>query len=136
MTPQQLQARTRRFSVDVIRFFRKLPRTEEARVIGRQLLRAATSVGANYRAVCRGKSDPDFIFKLGVCIEEADETAYWFEILVDAAIVPQHMVANLHREAGELTRILVASRRTVQARLRKARAEREANRKSEIKNQK
>jgi four helix bundle protein len=118
MTPQQLQTRTKRFAINVIRFSRKLPRTEEARVIGRQLVRAGTSVGANYRAVCRGKSDPDFIFKLGICIEESDETAYWLELLLEAGMVSEEMVANLRQEADELTRIFVASRERVRARLR------------------
>jgi four helix bundle protein len=119
MTPQQLQVRTKRFAIDVIRFSRKLPRTEEARVIGRQLLRAGTSLGANYRAVCRAKTDADFIYKLGVCVEESDEAAYWVEILAEAEIVSTQAGADLLGEATQLTRIFVASRETVRARVRR-----------------
>jgi four helix bundle protein len=134
MTPEELRRRTKRFALDVIRFNRQLPRTDEARVIGRQLLRAGTAVGANYRSVCRARSDPEFIAKLGVVIEEADETAYWLEILVEAEIVPQRTVANVLREADELTRIFVASRETVRARLRTRR--RKQNGKSQVTNHK
>lgn len=81
-------------------------------MIGRQLLRAGTAVGANYRAVCRPRSGPDFIAKLGLVIEEADETAYWLEVLVEARIVPHSVAGDLMREAEELTRIFVTSRAT------------------------
>jgi four helix bundle protein len=83
MTPQQLKARTKRFALDVIRFCPTLPRTYEARRIAGQLFSAGTAVGAGYRAVCRCKSDPDFIAKLGSCIEEADESGYWLEIAIE-----------------------------------------------------
>ena len=75
MTPDELRQRTRQFAMAIIRFRRRLPATEESRAIGRQLIRAGTAVGAAYRAVCRCKSDPDFIAKLGTAIEEADEPA-------------------------------------------------------------
>jgi four helix bundle protein len=130
MTPEELKRRTKRFAVETIRFHRTLPRTEETRVIGRQLLRAASSVGANYRAVCRAKTDSDFIYKLGVCIEESDEAGYWVEILVEAEIIPASQGRDLIREADELTRILVASRETVRARVRRRRTAHE----SKIKN--
>ena len=137
MTPDELKKRTKRFALDIIRVQRKLPRTEEARVIARQLLRAGTSIGANYRSVCRAKTDPDFVFKLGVCVEESDEAAYWLEILVDAEILARRIVAELLREADELTRIFVASRETVRARIRRANHARAAikNQKSKITNQ-
>ena len=130
MTPEELKRRTKRFAVETIRFHRTLPRTEETRVIGWQLLRAASSVGANYRAVCRAKTDSDFIYKLGVCIEESDEAGYWVEILVEAEIIPASRGRDLIREADELTRILVASRETVRARVRRRRTAHE----SKIKN--
>ena len=121
MTPAQMCQRTRRFAVDIIRFCRKLPRTEEGLVIQRQLLRAGTSVGAHYRAVCRCRSDADFIAKLGGAIEEADESGYWLELLVEAAIISSGVAKPLLREADELTRIFVASRETARknARMRK-----------------
>ena len=112
MPPEQLRARTRAFAVAVIRFYRTIPKTEEGRIIGRQLLKAATSAGANYRAACRPKSDADFISKVGTALEEADESAYWMEVLVEADIVTAATVEPLYREADELTRILAASRTT------------------------
>jgi len=132
MTPDELKARTKRFAVDVIRFYRAVPRTDEGRVIGNQLLRAGTAVGAHYRAVCRARSDAEFIARLGGAIEEADESGYWLELLVEGELKPKAAVATLWRESDELTRIFVASRETAR---RRVRARRE-NQKSKIKNQK
>ena len=89
-----------------------LERTYDAQTIRMQIVRAGTAVGANYRAVCRSRSGRDFIAKLGVVIEEVDETSYWLEILVDGEIVTASAVSALRREADELTRIFVASRVT------------------------
>jgi four helix bundle protein len=80
---EELRIRTKSFAVRIVKLFRSLPRTEEARVIGRQLLRSGTSVAANYRAVCRSRSRAEFIAKVGVVVEEADETVLWLELLVD-----------------------------------------------------
>ena len=121
MTPEELRTRTKRFAIDVIGSCRTLPQTDESRVVRRQLLKAGTSVGANYRAVCRARTDPEFIAKLGIVIEEADESAYWLEILVDARIVKPVATANLHREADELTRIFVSSRTTISRRVARVR---------------
>src|SRR5260370_32523356 len=82
----KMQERTMAFAVQVVKFFVKLPKTNEARVPGKQLLRAGTSVGANYRAVCRAKSDADFISKMGTVVEEADESGFWLELLENAAV--------------------------------------------------
>jgi four helix bundle protein len=112
MAPEELRQRTRRFAVGVIRFCRTLPRTDEAKIVGRQLLRSGTGVGSNYRAACRPRSDADFIAKLGTAIEEADETAFWLEVLVEAATVRERATESLYRECDELIRILVASRET------------------------
>jgi four helix bundle protein len=133
MTPQQLKARTKRFALDVIRFCPSLPRTYEGRRIAGQLFSAGTGLGAAYRAVCRSKSDPDFIAKLGTCIEEADESGYWLEIATEAGFVTQTVAAALLRESDELTRIFVASRETVRERLRANK--RAPNRQSTITNQ-
>ena len=116
MPPDQLRARTKRFSVFVVRFCRVLPRTDEGRILSRQLLRAGTGVGANYRATCRPRSDADFIAKLGNVIEECDECAFWLELMVELGLASQARVAALLNEADELTRIFVASRRTVRNR--------------------
>jgi four helix bundle protein len=118
MTPEELRKRTKKFAADTVRFWRTLPRSEDARVIGRQLLRAGTSVGANYRAVCRKRSDADFIAKLGVAIEEADEAGFWIELLVEVEIVTPKRVERLLGEAEELVRIFVASRETARANAR------------------
>jgi len=83
---EKMQLRTMDFAVQAVRFFAKLPKTEEARILGRQLLRAGTSVGANYRAVCRAKSNADFISKMGTVLEEADESGFWLELMENAAV--------------------------------------------------
>ena len=104
-----MQARTKKFAIEIIKFFAKLPKTEEARVLGRQLLRSGTSVAANYRAVCRAKSHADFISKLGTTVEEADESLLWLELLEDSAVCAGPVVAPLKAEADELVRILQTS---------------------------
>jgi four helix bundle protein len=109
---EALKQRTRAFGLRVIRLFRALPRSGEALVIGRQLLRSGTSVGANYRAVCRARSNAEFVAKLGVVIEEADESLYWLELLEAAEILSSKQVASLHAEGNELTAIFVTARET------------------------
>jgi len=84
---ETFKKRTKKFVVDNIRFFRTLPKTEEAKIIGRQLLRSSSSVGANYRAACRARSQAEFLSKLSTVAEEADESAFWMEILIEAEIV-------------------------------------------------
>ncbi len=112
MTPDELKRRTRQFGLRVIRLVEALPKTQTAAVIGRQLVRCGTSVGANYRAACRGKSKADFIAKLGTVEEEADESIYWLEMLVEAKVVKFNQVEKLLVEANELTAIVAASRKT------------------------
>lgn len=109
---EELKKRTKQFVIRVIKLFRSLPKTEEARIIGRQLLRSATSVAANYRAVCRARSKPEFIAKLGLVVEEADESALWLELLVEAAIEPEDRLDGLMPESRELLGIFAASQRT------------------------
>ncbi len=108
----KMQARTKTFAVQIVKFFGKLPRTDEARVLGRQLLRSGTSVAANYRAVCRAKSNADFISKMGTVVEESDESLLWLELLEEAGICHAAQVAALKREADELVRILQTSLNT------------------------
>src|SRR5690349_2382083 len=108
----ELKARTKEFALRVIRLTRSLPACPEGRVIGGQLLRCATSVAANYRAVCRARSRADFVAKLGIVIEEADEAAFWLELLVDAEIIPAHKLSGLQSEANQLVAIFNASRAT------------------------
>lgn len=104
-----LKERTKQFALRVLRLYRALPRHDDARVIGRQLLRSGTSVGANYRAACRARSRAEFVAKLGIVLEEADETVFWLELLQESAIVSTRQWAPLVQEAQELTSIFVAS---------------------------
>ncbi len=109
---KELQIRTKTFAPTIIRMSRKLPKTEEARIIGRQVLRSGTSVAANYRAVCRARSKAEFAAKLSVVVEEADETVFWLELLVESGIFPEERARGLIDEAKELLAIFVASRHT------------------------
>ena len=110
-----LKDRTKRFALQVIRLCRTLPRSQETTIISRQLLRSATSVGANYRAVCRARSTADFVSKLGIVLEEADETLFWIELLVESAAVHPEQIAAVRREANELVSTFVASLRTAKS---------------------
>jgi four helix bundle protein len=109
MKHQNLQIRTKQFALQVIRFCEGLPKDETSRILARQLLRSGTSVGANYRAACLAKSKPTFISKLGDVLEEADESGFWIELLVDSGKVSPEPAAPLQSEAKELVAILVAS---------------------------
>ena len=109
MSYENLRRRTKQFGLDVIRMVEKLPHDEVSRILGRQLLRSGTSVGANYRAACRAKSTADFISELGNVEEEADESGYWLEMLVDAQKVLPGTATPLIQEASELTAIAVSS---------------------------
>ena len=107
-----MQRRTKAFAVQVIKFFVKLPKTDEARVVGRQLLRSGTSVAANYRAVCRAKSRADFISKMGTVVEETDETLLWLELLEEAEVCANPKLNVLKTETDELLRIFSTSLNT------------------------
>jgi len=109
---EQLKLRTKQFALRIVRLFKALPRQEEARVIGRQVLRSGTSVGANYRAVCRARSPKEFVAKMGVVVEEVDETVFWLELLVEAGTVPAAKLAGLMREANELLAMFAAAYHT------------------------
>ncbi len=110
------KSRTKKFALDVIRLVESLPRNGTAQIVGRQLLRCGTSVGANYRAACRGRSTSDVIAKLGIVEEEADETTTWMELLEDSGIREQRQVAALKKEADELIAMTVASIKTLRNR--------------------
>ncbi|MDR3674160.1 MAG: four helix bundle protein [Acidobacteriota bacterium] len=116
-SPDDLRIRTKEFALRIIKLFRALPRTEEARVLGRQILRSGTAVAANYRSACRGRSRADFISKIGITVEEADETAFWLELLIDAGIVKKVRLEKLLVEANELVRIFQATRTTAKVRI-------------------
>jgi four helix bundle protein len=110
---QTFKRRTRDLGVRVIRLVDSLPRQRSADLLGRQLLRSATSVGANYRAACRGKSRADVISKLSIVEEEADESIYWLELLVDVGILASETVQDLLTEATEILAMTVASIKTM-----------------------
>jgi four helix bundle protein len=109
---EELRDRTKRFALRIVRLFRHLPRTTEAQVLGKQLLRSGTSIGANYRACGRARSKAEFISKMSIVVEEADETVFWIECLIESGIVKQELLSELLGEANELLAIFAASRRT------------------------
>jgi four helix bundle protein len=114
-----LQLRTRQFALDIVRLSDGLPRSRTGEVFGRQLLRSATSVAANYRAACRAKSPADFISKMGTVEEEADESQFWLEMLRDTDLLQPERLLPLIKESDELIAMVVASIRTAKQRLRK-----------------
>ncbi len=109
MNNENLKLRTKQFALRIIKLVESLPKDEVSKILGRQLLRAGTSVGANYRAVCRSKSVADFISKMGTVEEEADECGYWMELLVEAGKVKAAKASALMQEADELTAIAISS---------------------------
>ena len=128
MTSQQLRARTKAFAVRVIKLVDALPRSLAGQVVGRQLLRSATSVGANYRAACRSQSRPEFAAKLSIVVEEADEALYWLELTEETGLLKAELLTKIIKEANELVAIMLASRKTAK------RPDRSVNRKSAIEN--
>ena len=111
----EMQRRTKRFAIRIVKFFGTLRRTDEGRVLGRQLLRSGTSVAANYRAACRSKSQADFISKLGTVVEETDESLLWLELLESAEICSAPQVSAPKAEADELVRIFQTSLNTAKS---------------------
>ena len=112
---RDLAQRTKRFALSVVRMYCSLPKRTEAQVLGKQMLRSGTSVGAHYREAMRARSSAEFVSKLEGGLQELEETTYWLELLQEADIVPSAAVAPLHDEAQQLTAILVASVRTTKA---------------------
>ena len=104
---QGLQTRTRKFALRIVKLFRALPKTDDARILGKQLLRSGTSIGANYGAGCRARSRAEFVAKLGIVQEEADETAFWLELMRDAGIFPGAKLGEVVKEAKEFVAILL-----------------------------
>ena len=127
MTQQEMKERTKRFALRIIKLVDALPTTTSAQVIGKQLIRSGTSVGANYRSACRAKSTPDFISKLSIVEEEADESIFWMELLVDSNLVKSSLLVDLMNEGDHLLAIVVSAIKT---------SKRKRNPKSEIPNPK
>jgi four helix bundle protein len=107
-----LKQRTKAFAVRVFKLCRKLERDEQGRIVGRQLMRAASSVAANYRAACRCRSHADFVAKIGVVLEEADESAFWLEFLPEIGLLRPELLDNLRDEANQLVAIFAKSQHT------------------------
>ncbi|MRX46080.1 four helix bundle protein [Pedobacter puniceum] len=107
------KSRTKQFVIDNIALFRLLPKTEEAKIIGKQLLRSSSSVGANYRAACRARSKAEFYSKLSIVVEEADESAFWLEVLVESQILKIVQVERLLKEANKILKVVASARKTV-----------------------
>ena len=116
MNQELFKARTRKLALDVIGLVESLPRSRTADVIGRQLLRSGTSIGANYRAACRGKSKADVISKLAIVEEEGDETIYWMELLIESKMLEPSCVNLLLKESNEIVAMVVASIKTLRGR--------------------
>lgn len=108
----ELKQRTKDFAIRVVKLYRSLPHTPDAQTLGKQVLRSGTSVAANYRAVCRARSKADFISKMGVVLEEADETVFWLELLVETGVLNADRTNDLLKEANELLAVFGASLRT------------------------
>lgn len=115
MTEEEFKNRTKAFAAEIIRLVDELPSKNTARIIGGQLVRSATSIGANYRSACRAKSKADFVAKLAIVEEEADETIYWLELLILARYVDASRVNDLLKEAEVFVRISVSSIRTIRS---------------------
>jgi four helix bundle protein len=118
MNPEEMRKTTKIVALNIITLVSELPETRIFRVIGNQVLRCGTSMGANYRAACRARSKPDFISKMGIVLEEADETAYWLELLSAANLVPHARVEGLIKEAYEFVAMSVASIKTTRTKPR------------------
>ncbi|HEY5552043.1 MAG TPA: four helix bundle protein [Opitutaceae bacterium] len=129
MNENELKQRTKTFALRVLKLIDSLPGTRSGRILANQLGRSGTSVGANYRSACQSRSTAEMISKLAVVEEEADESGFWMELIAGHGLVAARKIASLHKEAGELTAIMVASRRTLSKRSNKSKIE---NRKSKM----
>jgi four helix bundle protein len=117
MTEKEMLQRTKSFALRIMKLVNALPRTTAGRAIGNQIIRSGTSVPANYRAACRGRSKAEFIAKLGIVEEEADESALWLELLMEGGLVDANLIRDLHREASEITAIVSASKKTARSQI-------------------
>ena len=131
MKPDDLKKRTKQFALRVLKLVAALPKTLAGKTIGGQLVRAGTSVGANYRAACRARSKLEFIAKIGIVEEEADESAFWMELIIESELLKLNLVQPLLDEANELAKIMASSRKSASESLK-----RKFNGKSAIGNQK
>lgn len=107
----EFRLRTKSFALRILKLSQALPKNDAARIIGKQLFRSATSVAANYRAACRARSGAEFVSKLSIVVEEADESTFWLELLCEGGIVPKEKIEDLLNESIEITKIAASSRK-------------------------
>ena len=112
MKPEELRVRTKAFAFRIVKLFQALPKTTEAQVLGKQLLRRGTSVAANYRAACRGRSRAEWAAKIGIFVEESDESVFWLEMLADCGVMRNERLKSLTDEVRELISIFTAVQRS------------------------
>jgi four helix bundle protein len=134
MNADDLKKRTKQFALRILKLVAALPNTVTGRAIGGQLVRAGTSVGSNYRAACRGRSKAEFVAKIGIAEEEADESVYWMEVIIEGELLKRRQVVSLMNEAEELTKIFARSRISASRTLVGSINRRVANRQSAIGN--
>src|ERR1700719_4465382 len=120
MTPVELKERTKQFALRILKLVAALPKNIEGRAVANQLVRCGTSVAANYRATCRARSKAEFVAKIGVVLEEADEALLWLELIGEANLLPAKRVDPIRIEANELVAIMVASRKSAASNLKSA----------------
>jgi len=116
---ERMKLRTKQLALSAIRIIQRLPREEAAKIIGRQMLRSSTSVGANYRAVCRARTNREFVAKMRIVCEEIDESQYWCELLLDAKLGPPSLLTPFHKESTELTAVFTKALDTARRKLKK-----------------
>jgi len=114
---EDLKNRTKKFAVRVIKMYSKLKKDDILKIVGGQFIRSSTSVAANFRAACRAKSTKEYYSKLCICVEEADETLFWFEILVEADLVKEENINDLIVETTEILKILASTRKRIKQKL-------------------
>ncbi len=123
MDKAELKKRTQRFAIDIIKFVETLPSRRASNVLSNQLLRCSTSIGANYRSACKGKSTADFINKIVIVEEEADEAVYWLELMEDSGLVDSKAIFHFKKEANELTAIFTAIGKTAKSNQRNSKSQ-------------
>lgn len=117
MNSEDLKNRTKQFALKIIKIAEEFPKTNCGFVIGKQIIKSSTSIGANYRSACRAKSKADFIAKLCIVEEETDETMYWLELAMDTGLIEKSKGESLLKEANEILSIIVASKKTAKSKL-------------------
>ncbi|MGE5264087.1 MAG: four helix bundle protein [Acidobacteriota bacterium] len=118
MTPEELKKRTKQFALRSIQLCNNLPTNRSGHIVANQLIRCSTSVGSNYRSACRARPSADFVSKMGITLEEADESVYWMEIIVESGMQSAKQVAPLLQEGNELVAIFVSSLNTAQKKMK------------------